>query len=176
MLIKPTLVKRLAQPYCALRVQLHREAIGETVPSLFIKIFGWLASNDVEIKGPSIIRYLMVNYNSGEVQIDVGVLTASLINKNDSIQCDVIPSGFYATVLHQGEYSGLMETTGELLEWGKENLISWQVVEKSNIYLWRGRIETYLVGPSDTPDSQEWKTEISILLTERRGKKKLVNR
>jgi effector-binding domain-containing protein len=176
MIIKPTLVNRSAQPYCAFRVHLHREAIGETVPSLFIKIYGWLASNNIEIKGPSIIRYLMVDYNSGEVQIDAGVPIASLINRNDSIQSDVIPGGLYATVLHQGEFSGLMETTGELLEWGKENHISWQVVEKSNIYRWRGRIETYLVGPSDTPDSQEWKTEISILLAERREKKNSVNK
>jgi effector-binding domain-containing protein len=166
MLIKPTLVKRSDQPYSAFRVQLRREVIGETVPNLFIKIYEWLASNSVEDKGASIIRYLMVDYNSGEVQIDAGVPIGSLIPKNDSIQSDLIPGGIYATVLHQGEYSGLMETTGELLKWGKENHIKWQVVEKQNVSKWRGRLETYLVGPSDTPDPQEWKTEISILLAE----------
>jgi effector-binding domain-containing protein len=171
MLIKPTLVNRSAQPYCAFRVKLHREAIGDTVPSFFIKIYQWLASNNVEVKGPSIIRYLMIDYNSGEVLIDAGVPSASLVPKNDDIHSDVLPGGFYATVLHQGEYSGLMETTGKLLEWGKKNHIKWQVVEKLNISRWRGRIETYLIGPSDIPDSQKWRTEISILLAERRVQK-----
>lgn len=166
MLLKPTIVNYNTQQYVAIRERAHRESLSGIVPNLFSEVSEWLAKNDITITGPPLIRYLMIDYNSGEVEVDVGNPVESAMSSSERIQTGEIPYGRYATVIHQGSYSNLMETTAELLAWGRENNIKWQVDEESKVTKWGGRVERYLVGPPDETDPQNWRTEVAILLAE----------
>jgi effector-binding domain-containing protein len=170
MSLKPAMIERAAQPYIAIREHLLRESLGDVAPGLLSEVCEWLATNKIAVAGPPLIRYLIVDYNSGEVEVDVGVPVASMVPGHLRVHWGEIPGGTYATVVHQGSYANLMDTTAKLLAWGKENNIQWQVDEAAKVTNWRGRIEHYLVGPPDNPNPQDWRTEIAILLAEREDK------
>ena len=155
---------RDVQRYVAIKERLQREALGERVPGLFSKVHEWLAQNSVVTAGPPLIRYLVIDYNSGQVEIDAGVPVASAVPDHARIHPGKIPGGLYATVIHQGSYVDLMDTTAKLLAWGKEHNIRWQMTEESKVIRWSGRIEHYLVGPTANPNPEDWRTEIAILL------------
>jgi effector-binding domain-containing protein len=164
------MIDRAAQPYVAIRERLHREALGDVAPGLLSEVHEWLATNRIAVVGPPFIRYLIVDYNSGEVEVDVGAPVASMVAGHLRVHPGEIPGGTYATVVHQGSYAGLMDTTAQLLAWGKENNSQWQVREVSKVTNWGGRIEHYLVGPPDNPNPLDWRTEIAILLAQRAEK------
>lgn len=170
MSLQPAMIDRAAQPYVAIRERLHREALGDAAPGLLAEVHEWLATHGIAVAGPPLIRYLIVDYNSGEVEVDVGAPVAFVVAGQVRVHPGEIPGGTYATVIHQGSYANLMDTTAELLAWGKENNIRWQVREASKVTNWGGRIEHYLVGPPEYPNPQDWRTEIAILLAEREDK------
>jgi effector-binding domain-containing protein len=162
--LKPTIINREARRYVAIRQRAQRESLGEVVPNLFYEVSEWLATNGLVATGPPLVRYLMVDYNSGEVEIDAGAPVESAAPNGGRVRTGEIPGGRYATLIHQGPYVSLMETTAELLTWGRENNIKWQVDEESKVTRWGGRIESYLVGPPESPDPKAWRTEVVILI------------
>ena len=91
---------------------------------------------------------------------------ASVVSGDQRVQGGVLPAGRHATFVHRGPYTSLVDTTAELLAWGKATGVTWQVRDRSGVTTWRGRIENYLTGPPDEPDPQIWRTEIAILLAE----------
>jgi effector-binding domain-containing protein len=162
--LKPILVERVAQPYIAIRANIQREALGDTVPGLFAKVVEWLTSNQIIASGAPIIRYLGIDYNSEKVDIHVGFpISTSKIPSNALFLMDKMPGGSYATVLHCGAYANLVDSTALLLAWGKENHIKWQFSEKDRVTEWRGRAEHYLVGPPAETNPENWRTEIAVL-------------
>lgn len=166
MLVKPTVVSRDAQRYVAIRQRSPRESLGDVVPNLFSEVSEWAATNGLTVTGPPLIRYLLVDYNNGEVEVDVGVPIESAAPDGGRVRTGEIAGGKYATLIHRGSYASLVETTAKLLGWGRENGIKWQVVEESKVTRWGGRVERYLVGPPDKPDPSDWRTEVAILLAE----------
>jgi effector-binding domain-containing protein len=165
---EPVMKERDAQSYVAIRKRAPRESLNEILPGLFGEIFEWVGKNGITIAGSPLIRYLVVDYNTGEVEVDIGVPVASKTPKHPHIHRGEIPGGTYATVLHQGDYAGLKDTTAELLAWGEENHIQWQVSGSSNVTHWSGRIEHYLVSPPKHTNPADWRTEVAILLAKRK--------
>jgi len=123
MSLKPAMIDRDAQPYVAIRERLHREALGDVAPGLLSEVYEWLATNRIAVVGPPLIRYLIVDYNSGEVEVDVGAPVASMVAGHLRVHPGELSGGTYATVVHQGSYANLMDTTAKLLAWGKDNHI-----------------------------------------------------
>jgi effector-binding domain-containing protein len=164
--IKPFLITRLPLSYAAVRERLQREDLGKAVPDLFAEVAAWLALNEIEIVGSPFIRYLGINYNSGEVEVHIGFPTSvHQIPAHHRIEAGELPGGVYATTIHQGAYMDLVNTTAMLLEWGRENDISWRVSETGGLTDWIGRVEHYLVGPPDELSPENWRTEVAILIS-----------
>jgi len=94
-----------------------------------------------------LIRYLVVDYNTGEVEVDVGVpIEAPTLPADDRVYPAQIPAGTFATVIHRGSYDALVKTTAALLDWGKEKNVKWQVAEERKVTRWNARVEHYQVG------------------------------
>jgi len=53
-----------------------REALGDAAPGLLAEVYDWLAINSIAVAGSPLIRYLIVDYNTGEVEVDVGAPAA----------------------------------------------------------------------------------------------------
>lgn len=116
MSLKPAMIERAAQPYVAIHERLLRESLGDVAPGLLSEVYEWLATNGIAAAGPPLIRYLIVDYNSGEVEVDVGAPVATMVPGHLRVHSNEIPGGAYATVVHQGSYANLMETTAKLLD------------------------------------------------------------
>ena len=111
------------------------------------------------------IRYLVVDYDTDRVEIDVGVpVEAVTLPADERVRAGVIPAGTFATVVHPGPYDALVKTTAALLDWGKEKKLKWQVAEERNLTRWNARVEHYLVGAPEETNPKNWRTEIAILV------------
>jgi effector-binding domain-containing protein len=167
MKIDPKLIERPEQPYAGIRRRVAREHLADVVPQALAEVRELLAAANVQPSGPPLIRYLVVDYNTGSVEVDIGlpVATPDLLDRFH-VRPGMLRAGTYASVLHSGDYSGLVETTAALLDWAKRNRITWNVRDDHKVTHWAGRVEHYLVGPPLENDPRKWQTEIAILTGE----------
>ncbi|MBZ0111736.1 MAG: GyrI-like domain-containing protein [Thermoanaerobaculia bacterium] len=166
MRVGPKLIKRVAQRYAGIREQVDRDELPAVVPRTLSELLAFLEQHQVQGTGPLLIRYLMVDYNTGEVEVDIGVPVAAGLPTSRRVEMRQIPAGTFATVTHVGSYDTLVETTANLLDWARQAKVSWRVSERHNVTRWEARVEHYVVGPSIEPESKNWQTEIAILVAE----------
>ena len=162
--LTPILEHRPARCYAAVRDRLPRERLAEVAPERVAEVYEWLDAHSVTAAGPPFVRYLVVDYNDGTVEVDVGVPTTSAPTSGGGVRAGALPAGRYAVVVHRGSYVDLVATTAELLAWGKATDAEWAVDEVGRVTSWRARIEHYVTGPAETPEAADWRTEIAILL------------
>jgi effector-binding domain-containing protein len=164
MKIDPELTERPEQPYAAIRKHIEREQLADVVPQTLTDIRELLSTAKVQPSGPPLIRYLVVDYNTGSIEVDIGLpIPSADLPEHRSVLPGTLPAGTYLSVLHSGDYSGLVKTTAALLDWARHNSITWNVRDDHNVTHWAGRVEHYLVGPPLETDPDKWRTEISIL-------------
>jgi effector-binding domain-containing protein len=163
--IEPKFLNRETQPYAGIRARLARNELSEFVPHTLSELLAFLHRHRVSVIGASLIRYLVVDYNTGEVEVDVGVpIEGTTLPPDDRVHPAQIPAGTFATVIHRGSYDALVKTTAALLDWGKKKKIKWRVIQDRKVTRWNARVEHYQVGPPDEPDPENWQTEIAILV------------
>jgi effector-binding domain-containing protein len=165
--MEPKIVKREAELFAGVRCKVVRDKLPEMVPGTLSSLYAFLQKHRIHVTGAPLIRYVVVNYNTGEIEIDVGVpIGATTLPANARVHCAQIPSGTFATVIHRGQYDGLVETTAALMDWAQENNVNWAMVEERKVTRWDGRAEHYHVGPPDEPNPMNWQTEIAILISD----------
>jgi effector-binding domain-containing protein len=165
--VTPEISERLAQPYCAIAARCRRDELGTKVPALLDELLAWLERHGVTPVGQQLVRYLVVDYNTGNLNIEVGLLVESDKRPvSPRIHWSETPAGRYATVVHAGPYVSLVDTTAELLAWARTNRIGLDVEENEKVAHWGCRIELYLVAPPRESRPERWRTEISILLSD----------
>jgi effector-binding domain-containing protein len=163
--IEPKFVKRKAQWYAGIREQMDRDDLAEIVPATLSALFTFLQMHHIRPTGAPLIRYLVVDYNTGAVEVDVGApVDGTALPADKRVHAAEIPAGDFATVIHRGSYDGLVRTTAALLEWARKNNVKWGVVEERRVTRWTARVEHYLVGPPDEPNPENWQTEVAILI------------
>jgi DNA gyrase inhibitor GyrI len=119
------------------------------------------------VSGAPLIRYFVVDYNTGDIEVDLGVpVGATTLPADALVHSAEIPAGTFASVIHHGPYDTLVQTTAALLDWAKRNHVNWAMVERRKVTRWAGRVEHYLVGLPDEPKSKNWRTEIAILISD----------
>ena len=166
MSLTPTIEHRPALPYAAIRDRLPRARLAEVASERVAAVYEWLGAHGWTAAGSPFVRYLVVDYNDGTVEVEVGVPTTLSLTSDDEVKAGALPDGRYAVVVHRGSYADLVSTTAELLAWGKANEIEWAVEEVDRVTSWRGRVEHYVTGPAETPKLSDWRTEIAILLND----------
>ncbi len=163
--IEPKFVKREARPYAGIREQAMREGLPEIVPPTLSALQAFLQKHRNSAAGPPLIRYLVVDYDTDRVEIDVGIpIEEATLPADERVRAGAIPAGTFATVVHLGPYDALVKTTAALLDWGKGKKLKWQVAEDGKVTRWSGRVEHYLVGPPEETNPKNWRTEIAILV------------
>src|SRR5436853_1944520 len=168
MKVEPVFSARKEQRYAGLRAQISRDQLAEVAPQSLAQVAAFLAGHGIAVTGPPIVRYLVVDYNTEGVEIDVGVIVeASDLPDDPEIRLGKLPAGTYASVVHSGPYDGLVETTAAFLEWAKHSGVAWAVQDDHNVTHWAARVERYLVGPPLETSVENWRTEIAILMQPR---------
>jgi effector-binding domain-containing protein len=80
------------------------------------------------------------------------------------VSSNVLPEGRYAVVTHVGPLDTLVQATTDLLDWGAEQGLSWDVTAEGSGARWGCRIESYLTDPRLEPDTHQWQTELALRL------------
>ncbi len=157
--------KRPEQPYMAIRTQVSMHELPTVIPQLMDEVIGWLNDQAVPPAGAPFIRYHVINM-ADKLDIELGWPVASSLAGNGRISAGVIPAGQYATLLYTGDYSGLMEANGVLIEWAREQGIAWDCWDTGSGDGFAGRFEFYLTDPAEEPDPAKWETEVTIKLAD----------
>jgi len=164
-MIHPELKERSAVSYAGLRLRLNRDGLARAVPEAISSLSSYFDRHNLSPSGPALVRYFVVDYNSDDVEVDVGFPhELPSIPADERIHYGQLPEGTYATVLHEGAYDSLIDTTKALLDWSKETDHPWRVSSENNVTWWAARVEHYLVAPPQETSPSRWRTEIAILL------------
>jgi DNA gyrase inhibitor GyrI len=148
-----------------MQASVHWDHIGEVVTPLLFELHNWLFQQEIEISGSPLLRYWVVDYETGQMDIHVGIPIAhAQLPDHPRIKLHEIPAGDYATLMHEGDYAHLKASTVQLFDWGKTHEIRWQNTKVAQTVKWAGRFEHCLRHPQNEPRPENWRTEIAILI------------
>jgi effector-binding domain-containing protein len=169
MITEPKLEQRDEQPYVAIRTHVTMQDMVTVLPQHWSEAFAWLERQGMAPAGAPFIRYLVIDMDAA-LEIEVGVPVPSVLSGDARIRTGVLPAGRYATLIHTGHYSGLVDATAALLAWAEGNGIVWQTATVENDTVWGARLEFYLTDPANEPNPEKWETELAFLVADDRAR------
>jgi hypothetical protein len=163
----PQVIHRAAQPYVAIRklVTPHNPAeITDELPGLL----GWLARRGIEPVGAPFFKYSQVRMlDLLDLEVGIPIATASAASADDGrVLAGVLPEGRFASVTHAGHPDELLNVTAELLDWGSQQGLRWDLSETGPGQTWGLRLELYRTDPALQCDPSDWETELIIRLAD----------
>ena len=161
---EPTIVQRAAQPYMSITGLVTMQRIPEIADRL-PEVFQWLAARGVEAAGPPFFKYNIIDMER-ELEIEVGVPVADVLEGDEVVRPGVLPAGRYASVTHVGHPQQLIDATAALLQWAAKQGLSWDVTQTDRGERWGCRLELYKTDPAVQPDMNEWETELAFRLAD----------
>jgi effector-binding domain-containing protein len=162
--MSPQIVERAAQPYVAVRGLVTMQTFAD-IADRFPEVFGWLARRGIEATGAPFFRYRVVDMERG-MEIEAGVPVASRVDGEDSVYCDVLPAGGYATVTYVGHPAELVDVTASLLAWASKEGLAWDMARTDRGERWASRLEFYKTDPAIEPDMTKWEVELAFKLAD----------
>jgi effector-binding domain-containing protein len=160
---QPTIVERVAQPYLAIGARVTIKDIPGLASKELPELFAWLGARGVQPSGPPFFKYNVIDMER-ELQIEVGVPTATPVAGDDRVRAGTLPAGRYATLIHQGHYNQLVAANAALLEWIRKSGLRSDVSTTPAGDRFGCRMEIYLTDPATEPNPELWQTEVTILL------------
>jgi effector-binding domain-containing protein len=155
---------RAAQPYAAVRLKVPIP-FGKTLGPAWGEVGAWLSRQGIQPAGAPFIRYLTTDMST-ELDLEVGLPVAAAASSEGAITAGVLPAGKYAVLMYAGPYKGkgLFKATVALLEWARQNGLTWKTRTIDQVEWWEGRLEWYLTDPEAEPDPKKWQTELAFLV------------
>jgi effector-binding domain-containing protein len=160
--VQPTIVEQPEQPYVG-----RRETISMTdfarVADHLPGMFGRLADNGVPIAGAPFFRYRVIDMTA-ELVVEAGIPVARPVAVNAPLFVDTLPAGRYATLTHKGHPDELMGVTARLLDWARDQGLTWDMRPTPTGEVWGCRLEVMMTNPADEPDMHKWETVLLFKL------------
>jgi effector-binding domain-containing protein len=160
----PQITHRAGQPYAGISASVTMATIS-TVADRLPEIFGWLAARGIAPAGPPFFRYHVIDMER-ELLVEAGVPVAAPVEAEGNIGPGTLPSGQFAVMTHTGAPNTLIAATAELLAWGEERGLAWDVSPTDAGDSWGCRAEFYLTDPAEQPDTSQWQTELAFRLAD----------
>ncbi len=159
----PSVVDRAAQPYAAIRRRVTMSEMGQVLPPLTDRVFGWLAAQGADPVGPPFWRYRVIDM-AATLEIEVGVGTTGVLSPDREVLTGELPAGRYVSLRHTGHPDSLIRVTGELLDWAEAEGLDFDQHPSPDGDVWGCRLEFYLSDPAVEPDLNDWVTELAFRL------------
>ena len=165
MTTEPTIAQRDTQPYVGITERVTIQNIGMVLPEVHSQVFEWLGERGIEQAGAPFWKYNVIDMAT-EMEVEVGVPITNEVTGDERVKAGVLPAGRYATVTHIGHPQELMGVTGELLKWGDQQGVTWDMTETPAGQKWACRLEIYHTDPREQPDMSKWETDLAFKLAE----------
>jgi len=124
-----------------------------------------LAARGLTPAGAPFFRYNVIDMMA-ELEVDVGVPVAAVVDGDGDLVAGVLPAGRYATLTHVGHPSELLAVTKTLLDWATGQNLSWDMTPGAEGERWASRLEIYLTDPCQEPDMSKWVTQLAFRLAD----------
>ena len=160
---QPFVEFRESQPYASIRKQVMMNKIPEDIPPLIDILSKRLQELNVEITGEPFFRYWEY-IEKGQIVVEAGLPVSATLTEFDDITWDAFPAGNYLGLTHQGSYDKLGEVHMFLEKYSKENNLALDDQKTPTGVKWGCRAELYITDPLETPDVNDWLTEVIFLL------------
>ena len=164
MLIEPTIVQRDEQPYLGRRESVTMTSFGDVADHL-PGLFGWLDEHGAVPSGPPFFRYRVIDM-AATLVVEAGIPVERAVRGDDRVFAGVLPAGRYASVSHVGHPDELMGVTGELLDWGRQQGLRWDMTPTPEGEEWGCRREVLMPSPAQEPDMHKWQTVLMFRLAD----------
>jgi effector-binding domain-containing protein len=161
---EPRIVTRTPQPYISITGRVTMQRIPE-IADRMPEVFGWLAQRGIEADGPPFFKYNLIDMER-ELEIEVGVPVADVLDGDEVVRSGVLPAGRYASIGHVGHPRELVDVTARLLDWAAEQGLSWDTQVTDRGERWGCRLELYKTDPAVEPDMNRWETELAFRLAD----------
>jgi len=162
--VEPVIVQRTAQPYVAMKrtVAMHTmNEIADRIP----EVIGWLVDRGIEPAGAPFLKYDVIDMERRLV-VEAGVPVGMEVAGDDQVFAEVLPAGRYVTYNHVGHPDELVEVTGAVLAWAREQGLTWDKTETPDGEQWGCRLEIYNTHPAEQPDPNKWETQLAFRLAD----------
>ncbi len=157
-------VQREAIPYAAIAIAVPMERLATAGPLNGV-VFDWLAQHHVAPVGPPFWKYNVIDM-AGQLQLEVGVATATPATADDRVSVGELPAGRYLETTYHGHPDGLLQATSDLLAYADAQGLTFDKADSPTGERWAARLEYYLSDPDDQPDMAQWDTTLSFKLTD----------
>jgi effector-binding domain-containing protein len=160
----PRVVQRREQPYASIRGEVSMQtiaAIADRLPELI----GLLEEQGTELAGAPFLKYVELGPGD-ELVIEAGVPVHDVEEDEGAVRYGVLPAGRFAMVSFRGHPEGLMDATRDLLEWGDDEGLRWDMAYTDESELWGCRLEVYNTDPREEPDPDNWETDLIFRLAD----------
>lgn len=159
----PSVIEREAEPYLAIRAAGAMRDLPHFAPPLLPKLHAFMAGRGIAA-GPTLFRYLSFGHDGG-VELDVGALTDGRQTGSEAVEAGELPAGRYAFATYAGPYDRLHDAFCMLNGWFRARGLSAVENASGAGHAPGGQFEIYRVGPSDTDDPVQYRTDLFIQLT-----------
>jgi len=163
-LFDPVVKARGEQPYVAVRGVVTMATFDEIADRL-PEVFEWLGERGLQPVDAPFFRYKLIDM-PGRLEVEAGVPVATGITGGEEVVAGTLPAGTYVSVTHIGHPDGLVGVTAELLRWGAEQGVTWDVAETDDGQEWGCRLEVLRTNPAVEPDPDNWETELLFRLAD----------
>ncbi|MFD1938769.1 hypothetical protein ACFSKW_45635 [Nonomuraea mangrovi] len=163
-LIEPTIIERAEQPYLGKTFMVALDSLYRMMDVLALMHRDMLASG-VKPAGSPFLKYHGMITGHRSVQVEAGIPVESFLRTLEGTHCRELPAGRYATLVHSAHPSGLMDATGQLLEWAGQQGMQWDAGLTADGLRWGCRLEIYHAGVL-TADNGGWEIELAIRLAD----------
>lgn len=142
-------IKELApQPVVSCRFKTPLSNIGPEISAGFGRVFGYLGSLGEFPSGPPFALY--GEYNEDEMDVEVCAPTVRVLDGTEEVKGYRLDGGRFASTMHAGPYEEVGNTWDAIMEW----------IDGNGYQLTGPCREVYLVGPEQSQDPDEYRTEI----------------
>jgi hypothetical protein len=156
-------VQRDAVPYAAIAIVVPMERLASAGPLNGV-VFDWLAQQHVAPAGPPFWKYNVIDM-AGQLELEVGVATATSAIAYDQVSVGELPVGRYLETTYHGHPDGLRQATADLLAHADAQGLTFEKADSPMGERWAARLEYYLSDPDEQPDMTQWDTTLSFKLT-----------
>lgn len=150
-------IKELAdQNVVGMRFKTDIADIGANIGKAYEALFGYLGRTGAFPSGPPVSVYYDEEYKEEGMDVESCVPTMDLLPGDGDVKGHVLAGGKVASTLHAGPYDQVGKDWDALMAWISEN--GWRPKP--------GGREIYLVGPGQTEDPAEFRTELACPVEE----------
>jgi effector-binding domain-containing protein len=155
MQIDPRIVTREEQHFLGI-AEATKIPFQKTIDRVVPELFSWLERKGIEPAGPLFFKYDRIAMP--ELDIVFGIPTVRRLEGDGRVVSGTLPAGRYAEVTYFGHYKNLMQVTGALIDWAREQGIAWDSIDTPEGERFACRLEIYPTNPAEEPDPEKWET------------------